>query len=58
MKTIGVEFTDVTIYAIDQPNELYTFHRPRVSALTSRSVLLRACENAGVDIFCSTLQKS
>lgn len=54
MKSIGVEYTDVSIYAYDQPNELYTFHRPDGLGARVQELLLRACENSGVDIFTST----
>lgn len=53
-KDLGIEYTDVTIYAFDQPEELYTFHRPEGLGQHCQDVLLRACENAGVDIFTNT----
>lgn len=54
LKSLGIEYTDVTIYAYDQPHELYTFHRPDGLGERVQEVLLRACVNAGVDIFTST----
>ncbi|WP_165062341.1 FAD-dependent oxidoreductase [Adlercreutzia sp. ZJ154] len=54
LKSLGVEYTDVSIYAYDQPNELYTFHRPDGLGARVQELLLRACENAGVDIFTKT----
>jgi fumarate reductase flavoprotein subunit len=57
MKSLGIEYTDVDIYAYDQPNELYTFHRPEGLGARCQEVLLRACVNAGVDIFTSTPAK-
>lgn len=57
MKKIGVEFTDVTIYAFNQALELYTFHRPDGLGAHVQELLLRACINAGVDIFTSTPAK-
>ena len=53
-KSLGIEYTDVTIYAYDQPNELYTFHRPEGLGARCQELLLRACINAGVDIFTAT----
>ena len=57
LKSIGVEYTDVTIYAFDQPYELYTFHRPEGLGAHVQELFLRACENAGVDIFVNTPAK-
>ena len=57
MKSIGVEFTMVSIYAVDQTNELYTFHRPDGLGARVQELLLRACENGGVDIFVNTPAK-
>lgn len=57
MKELGIEYTDVNIYAYDQPHELYTFHRPEGLGEHMQEVLLRACVNAGVDIFTSTPAK-
>ncbi|MDR3361841.1 MAG: FAD-dependent oxidoreductase [Desulfovibrio sp.] len=54
LKGLGIVYTDVTIYAYDQPLELYTFHRPDGLGERVQEVLLRACVNAGVDIFTST----
>jgi len=54
MKTLGIQYTDVDIYAYDQPNELYTFHRPEGLGARCQELLLRACINAGVDIFTAT----
>ena len=56
-KDLGIEYTDVTIYAFDQPLELYTFHRPEGLGQHCQDVLLRACENEGIDIFTSTPAK-
>lgn len=53
-KSLGIVYTDVTIYAYHQPYELYTFHRPDGLGAHVQDVLLRACVNAGVDIFTST----
>lgn len=53
-KALGITYTDVTIYAYDQPHELYTFHRPEGLGARCQEVLLKAVENAGVDIFTST----
>ena len=53
-KSLGIEYTDVTIYAYDQPTELYTFHRPEGLGAHCQELLLRACVNAGVDIFTGT----
>ncbi|MDR1961409.1 MAG: FAD-binding protein [Gracilibacteraceae bacterium] len=57
MKSLGIVYTDVTIYAYDQPYELNTFHRPEGLGEHVQEVLLRACVNAGVDIFTSTPAK-
>jgi len=57
MKSLGIVYTDVSIYAYDQPLELYTFHRPDGLGERVQEVLLRACINAGVDIFTSTPAK-
>ncbi len=54
LKSLGVKYTDVTIYAFDQPLELYTFHRPEGLGQHVQDLLLRACVNAGVDIFTKT----
>ena len=54
LKSLGIRYTDVNIYAYDQPHELYTFHRPDGLGERVQEVLLRACVNAGVDIFTST----
>ena len=53
-KSLGIEYTDVTIYAYDQPNELYTFHRPDGLGARCQELLLKAAQDAGVDIFTST----
>ncbi|NLW08151.1 MAG: FAD-dependent oxidoreductase [Clostridia bacterium] len=57
LKSLGVVYTDVTIYAYDQPLELNTFHRPDGLGERVQELLLRACVNAGVDIFTSTPAK-
>lgn len=54
LKAMGTVYTDVTIYAFDQPEELYTFHRPDGLGARVQELLLHACENAGVDIFVNT----
>lgn len=54
LKSLGTVYTDVTIYAFDQPEELYTFHRPDGLGARVQELLLHACENAGVDIFVNT----
>lgn len=56
-KSLGITYTDVTIYAYDQPNELYTFHRPEGLGAHCQEVLLKAIQDAGVDIFTSTRAK-
>lgn len=53
-KALGITYTDVTIYAYDQPHELYTFHRPEGLGARCQEVLLKAVENAGVEIFTAT----
>ncbi len=53
-KSLGINYSEVTIYAYDQPNELYTFHRPEGLGAHCQEVLLQAVEDAGVDIFTST----
>lgn len=53
-KSLGIEYTDVTIYAYDQPYELYTFHRPEGLGAHCQEVLLKAVEDAGVEVFTST----
>lgn len=57
LKSMGIVYTDVSIYAYEQPLELYTFHRPDGLGAHVQEVLLRACVNAGVDIFTSTCAK-
>jgi fumarate reductase flavoprotein subunit len=57
LKSMGIVYTNVTIYAYDQPLELYTFHRPDGLGERVQEVLLRACINEGVDIFTSTPAK-
>lgn len=57
LKSMGVVFTDVIIYAYDQPNELATFHRPDGLGERMQELYLRECVNAGVDIFTSTPAK-
>lgn len=54
MKSLGVVFTDVTIYAYNQPLEVNSFHRPDGLGERVQEIFLRACINAGVDIFTST----
>lgn len=54
LKSIGVVYTHVTNYAFEQPDELYTFHRPDGLGARVQELLLRACENSGVDIFVNT----
>jgi fumarate reductase flavoprotein subunit len=57
LKSMGAVFTDVLIYAYDQPNELSTFHRPDGLGERMQELYLRECTNAGVDIFTSTPAK-
>lgn len=57
MKSLGVTYTDVTIYAYNQPLEVNSFHRPDGLGERVQELLLRACINAGVDIFTSTPAK-
>lgn len=57
MKSLGVVYTDVTIYAYNQPHEVNSFHRPDGLGERVQELLLRACVNAGVDIFTSTPAK-
>lgn len=57
LSDIGVEWTFVSIYAYDQPNEVYTFHRPDGLGERVQELLLRACINEGVEIFTSTPAK-
>ena len=57
LKNIGVEWTMVSVYAFDQPLELYTFHRPEGLGERVQELLHRACVNEGVDIFTSTPAK-
>lgn len=54
MRSLGITYTDVTIYAYEQFYELNTFHRPDGLGEHMQEVLLRAAINAGVDIFTST----
>ncbi|MDR1824595.1 MAG: FAD-dependent oxidoreductase [Bifidobacteriaceae bacterium] len=53
-KSLGITYTYVGIYAYDQPAELYTFHRPEGLGARCQEVLLKACIDAGVEIFTST----
>ena len=57
MKSLGVEYQEVGYYTVDEPDELFTFHRPVGMSLRCQEVLLSACENGGVDIFVSTPAK-
>jgi len=57
LKELGVVYTDVTIYAYNQPLEVNSFHRPDGLGERVQELLLRACVNAGVDIFTSTPAK-
>ncbi len=57
LKSLGVKYTSVGFYGVDDPNELFTFHRPEGLSLRCQEVLLRACENGGVDIFTNTPAK-
>lgn len=56
-KSLGVEYTYVGIYAYDQPAELYTFHRPEGLGEHCQELLLKECQQLGVDIFTSTPAK-
>ncbi|MDR1190013.1 MAG: FAD-dependent oxidoreductase [Bifidobacteriaceae bacterium] len=57
MKSLGIVYTDVTIYAYEQPTELNSFHRPEGLGAHMQEVLLQAITDAGVDIFTSTPAK-
>lgn len=57
LKSMGAEFTDVTIYAYEQPTELYTFHRAEGLGEHMQELYMRACINAGVDLFTATPAK-
>ena len=57
MKGLGIQYTDVMLYAFYQKNELNTFHRPEGLGEHMQEVLLRATVNAGVDVFTSTPAK-
>ena len=57
LKSLGVVYTDVDIYAYEQSHELCTFHRPDGLGAQVQEILLRACINASVDIFTSTPAK-
>ncbi|MDR2253523.1 MAG: FAD-dependent oxidoreductase [Bifidobacteriaceae bacterium] len=57
MKSLGIVYTDVTIYAYEQPTELNSFHRPDGLGAHMQEVLLQATVDAGVDIFTSTPAK-
>lgn len=57
-KSLGIEYSDVTIYAYKQELELYSFHRPEGLGLHCQETLLKAVEGAGVDIFTSTPAKN
>lgn len=54
LKSIGVKFTDVTIYALEQEHELYAYHAPEGLGARIHELQMSACENAGVDFFAST----
>jgi len=56
-KSLGITYTDVSIYAYGQPYELYTFHRPDGLGERCQEVLLKAVEDAGVEIFTATPAK-
>lgn len=58
LKSLGVEYTWVSVYAYDQPNELPVFHHPDGLGARCQELLQRACENEGIDIFTSTPGKS
>jgi fumarate reductase flavoprotein subunit len=57
-KSLGIQYTDVTIYAYNQELELYSFHRPEGLGLHCQETLLKAVQDAGVDIFTSTPAKN
>ncbi|MGN0078372.1 MAG: FAD-dependent oxidoreductase [Coriobacteriales bacterium] len=57
LKSLGVEYTEVGYYGVDDPHELFTFHRPDGLSARCQELLERACVNGGVDIFCSTPAK-
>ncbi|MDR1825896.1 MAG: FAD-dependent oxidoreductase [Bifidobacteriaceae bacterium] len=58
MKSLGIVYTYVGIYAYDQPAELNTFHRPEGLGAHMQEVLYKACVDAGVEFFFSTPAKS
>ncbi|MDR1603450.1 MAG: FAD-dependent oxidoreductase [Gracilibacteraceae bacterium] len=53
-KSLGVVYTDVLAYAMNQPDELISFHRPEGLGAYCQEVLLKAIQNLDVDIFTST----
>jgi fumarate reductase flavoprotein subunit len=58
MKSLGIEYTFVGIYAYDQPAELNTFHRPDGLGAHMQEVLHKACVDAGVEFFTATPAES
>ena len=54
---LGVNYLAVMIAAYDDPNELWTFHIPEGKGAHCQEVLLRACENEGVDFFVNSPAK-
>ena len=57
LKNLGVVYAEVGYYSGAEPDELFVFHRPEGMSARCQEVLLRACENGGVDIFCNTPAK-
>ncbi len=54
LKSLGVEYRDVTIAAHDDPNELWTFHLAEGLGAAVQELLLAAIQKLDVDIFTST----
>ena len=53
-ESLGLKYEFVGIYVYDNPEELASFHKPEGMGNGAQEVLLRACVNAGVEIFTST----
>ncbi|MDR1070451.1 MAG: FAD-dependent oxidoreductase [Gracilibacteraceae bacterium] len=53
-KSLGVVYSDVLAYAMDQPDELISFHRPDGLGAYCQEVLLKALQALNVDVFTST----
>ncbi|MDR2378965.1 MAG: FAD-dependent oxidoreductase [Bifidobacteriaceae bacterium] len=54
LRSLGVEYNLVGIYALDQPDELASFHRPEGLGARCQELLAGAIATAGVDVFTST----